>query len=410
MYGDFFLIERDSAAASRAERLALGQTSGRNEAWVRDTLFAHPEIVPVRDIDPSFGPLIPLCTELRTPAGPLDLAFINPNGQLTLVECKLWRNQEARREVVAQVLDYARAISRWNYADLQRQVCAALGQQGNLPYELAQAVVPDLSEQRFVDDTSRAMRSGKFLLMIAGDGIRDGVEAITELINRNAASGFSFALVEVALYGFDDGSLAIQPRVSAKTSIIQRTVVVVREAGNSAPLPIVDEDDAAVQATVSNGELVVARDDLGESPKQAEYRAWWTPVMLSHFQDPDQGPPVLYYPNNVRTALPWPQTWIGAWRYGGAPGTVGVALGGLSPSYNRMIEALSPSNPEILSELPPGSELVPNSKRDSETFRTIRRAADFATDDEMRRWIVETMNTYVNVFRPRLKAEMESQS
>jgi hypothetical protein len=116
----------------------------------------------------------------------------------------------------------------------------------------------------------------------------------------------------MALYGFDDGSLAIQPRVSAKTSIIQRTVVVVREAGNSGSLPIVDEDDAAVQAIVSDGESVVVRNDLGESPKQAEYRAWWTPVMLSHFQDPDQGPPVLYYPNNVRTALPWPQTWIGA--------------------------------------------------------------------------------------------------
>lgn len=410
MYGDFFLIERDSASASRAERLALGQTSGRNEAWVRDTLFAHPEIVPVRDIDPSFGPLIPLCTELRTPAGPLDIAFINPNGQLTLVECKLWRNQEARREVVAQVLDYARAISRWSYADLQRQVCASLGRQGNLPYELVKAVVPDLNEQRFVDDTARAMRAGKFLLMIAGDGIRDGVEAIAELINRNAASGFSFGLVEVALYGFDDGSLAIQPRVSAKTSIIQRTVVIVREAGNSAPLAIVDQDDAAVQATVSDGESVVARDGLGESPKQAEYRAWWTPVMLSHFQDPDQGPPALYYPNNVRTALPWPQTWIGAYRYGGAAGTVGVALGGLTPSYNRLIEALSPSSPEILSELPPGSELATNLKRDSETFRTVRQAADFAGDDEMRQWIVETMNTYVNVFRPRLKAELKNES
>ena len=53
MHGDFFLIERDGAAASRAERLALGETSGRNEAWVRDTLFAHPETIPVRDIDHS---------------------------------------------------------------------------------------------------------------------------------------------------------------------------------------------------------------------------------------------------------------------------------------------------------------------------------------------------------------------
>ena len=61
-----FLLERDGSAPLRAERLAFGDTAGRNEAWLRDTLFAHPDLLPLRDIDPSFGPLIPLCTELRT--------------------------------------------------------------------------------------------------------------------------------------------------------------------------------------------------------------------------------------------------------------------------------------------------------------------------------------------------------
>ena len=231
MFGDVFLIERDGSAAVRAERLAFGDTAGRNEAWLRDTLFAHPDLIPVRDIDPSFGPLISLCTELRTEAGTLDIAFINRFGRLTLVECKLWRNPEARRKVVAQTLDYARAISRWSYSDLQRQVTAASGRPGNVPFESTLARNPDLSEQQFVDDTSRAMRAGRFLLVIAGDGIREDVSGIAELINRNAASAFSFGLVEVALYGFGDSSLAIQPRVIARTQIIERTVVLVRDAG-----------------------------------------------------------------------------------------------------------------------------------------------------------------------------------
>ena len=108
------LLERDGSPAVRAERLAFGETAGRNEAWLRDTLFAYPDLLPLRDIDPSFGPLTPLVTELRTEAGPLDIAFINQFGRLTLVECKLWRNPEARRKVVAQALDYARAVSRWS--------------------------------------------------------------------------------------------------------------------------------------------------------------------------------------------------------------------------------------------------------------------------------------------------------
>ena len=113
--------------------------------------------------------------------------------------------------MVAQALDYARAISRWSYPDLQRQVAAATSAHGNVPFELARERNPALIEQRFVDDTARAMREGRFLLVIAGDGIREDISGMAELINRNAASAFSFSLVEVALYGFDDGSLAVQP-------------------------------------------------------------------------------------------------------------------------------------------------------------------------------------------------------
>jgi hypothetical protein len=142
MYGDFFLVEKTGAYSKRAVRLPFRDTGGRNEAWLRDTLFSNPEILPIRDIDPSYGPLLPLCRELRTEAGPLDIAYISPNGRLTLVECKLWRNPEARRKVVAQVLDYARAISRWSYSDLQRQVSMATGRQGNIPLNSPRRTIP----------------------------------------------------------------------------------------------------------------------------------------------------------------------------------------------------------------------------------------------------------------------------
>ncbi len=139
MFGDIFLIEREGDEPVRGERLAFGEISGRNESWLRDKLFDHPKLFPVKDIDPAYGPLTPLCKELRTEARPLDIAFINPFGRLTLVECKLWRKPLARREVVAQVLDYARAISRWSYSDLQRRVSAASGQAGNSPLELVKS-------------------------------------------------------------------------------------------------------------------------------------------------------------------------------------------------------------------------------------------------------------------------------
>jgi len=67
-----------------------------------------------------------LCRELTLPsAGSLDNLFITREGQLVLVEAKLWRNPEARRKVVAQALDYAAAVFRMSYGELESAVLKA---------------------------------------------------------------------------------------------------------------------------------------------------------------------------------------------------------------------------------------------------------------------------------------------
>lgn len=392
MFGDFFLIEKEGAGPVRGERLAFGETNGRNEAWLRDTLLRHPELIPVGDIDPAYGPLTPLCAELQVGAGVgrLDAAFINPFGRLTLVECKLWRNPQARREVVAQVLDYARAISRWSYSDLQRQVANATGRAGNVPYELAKTRHSDLVEHDFVDAAAAAMRAGRFLLLIAGDGIREDVGAMAELINNNAAMGFSFGMVEVALYGFADGALAIQPRAIAKTRLIEKTVVVLRDAGGgavSADLERSSEDAAAV------------RSPLGEGEKQAEYREWYKPILNMKFDDPDQEPPKLYWPNNVRVQLPWPNVWITASNLGSRE-LCGVWLveGGREKALSPTLEKM---RAELKLQLPEGS--FDQNETKGVVFGCERLWSSFTSEDEKKAWIAETLNAFVNVFRPLLK-------
>ena len=345
MYGDFILLEDDEQVARRAERLSFGDTSGRDEAWLRDTLLAHPDILPVRDIAPSFGPLVSLCRELRTDVGPIDAVFINQHGQLTLVECKLWRNPEARRKVVAQVLDYASAISRWTYSDLQRQVAMATGRQGNVPYELASAATPGLLEHQFVDATAVALAQGRFLLLIAGDGISENVGAMAELLNRHSGVGFSFGLVEIAMYGLENGSLAIQPRVLAKTQLIERSVFLVRQAAVGA-----DNVASSVVASieVEGEEESEAPSSSEESPRQAQYRRWWQPVLDAKLDDPDQTPPTLFWPNNVRLRLPWPQTWILAYATDGGRRNLAVCTAGRAEAYQGLIDALEPERGRFL--------------------------------------------------------------
>jgi len=410
MYDDFVLLEDDRSAPARAPRLELGETAGRDEKWLRDILFQYPELLPVADIDPAYKGLTPLCTELRMGAGGtnrLDLAFINPDGKLVLVECKLWRNPEARRKVVAQILDYARVIQSWSYADLQRQVSAASNGkgQGNLPFELVRQQHPQLQERRFIDQTQLAMRAGRFLLIIVGDGIREDVDAMAQLINRNAASGFSFGLVEVALYDLEERGLLVQPRVIVKTKIIERTVVVVRDPKTNEIRSQGEEDKLHIGPVE---ELIISStNEPGENPKQVAYKKWWNPVLEMNFDDPEQEPPQLFYPNNVRIALPWQNMWILLYRMNN--GRTGVCTASRKNVGQPAMDELVLQRDAILAELPDDTQVLGSgSENDGTFFRTERKTSNFKSEDENREWLIQTANQYVNALRPRLNKLLEN--
>lgn len=197
------------------------------EDWLQKRLFEHPEVLPFGEIDPSFGPVIPLCRELPTGAGDLDVAYASPTGRIALVECKLWRNPEARREVVGQILDYAKELASWDYERLSRAVGSATGRSGDALWEIATAQDPNLEQEVFVDDVTRNLREGRFLLAIVGDGIREGVESIAAFLQNQPGLRFSFALVEMAVYRMpsEPGGFLIQPRVLARTVEIERFIV-----------------------------------------------------------------------------------------------------------------------------------------------------------------------------------------
>jgi len=204
-------------------RLASGM---RDEAWLRDFLFAHPAVLPTSAIDASYTDPLPVCRELRTPAGRIDGLFVTRFGGLIVVECKLWRNPQARREVVGQILDYAKEIAAWDYADLQREVSIARSEQGtNALFELVAARYPDTDETAFVDSVTRNLTRGRLMLLLAGDGIHENTERIVEYVSRYAGLHLTFGLVEVAGYGMPDDRLLVQPRVLARTVNLERAIV-----------------------------------------------------------------------------------------------------------------------------------------------------------------------------------------
>ena len=211
-----------------------------SEGWLQDLLFRHPDLLPVEEFGPEFAPLIPLCTELSTEAGPADVVCVSPDGLITIVETKLWRNPEARREVVAQTIDYASAVQGWDYERFEdavrraRSGDSAFSLFGHVSASVAGTAEEELlSEKEFVDAVSRSLQSARFLLIIAGDGIREGAERMAAFLASSPQMHYTLALCELACYNLPDGQgRLVVPRTTARTAEVERAVVrVVRSGG-----------------------------------------------------------------------------------------------------------------------------------------------------------------------------------
>lgn len=89
--------------------------------------------------------------------GFIDNLYISPAGEVTVVEAKLWRNPEARRKVVGQILDYAAALASMSYEDLEDAVRDANGDDLSIWERIRQSPHPSppVAEAAFVDTVRR---------------------------------------------------------------------------------------------------------------------------------------------------------------------------------------------------------------------------------------------------------------
>ena len=233
------------------ERLTFSSQSNESaakydESWLQRLLHRYPESLPVSEIEPGFGRIVSIAVELKTPAGYVDNLFVTQEGNLVLVECKLWRNPAARRQVLAQIIDYAQSMSNWKYEDLDAAVKRGLGADSR---PIAKSLIdgirdstgdPDsVDEPSFIDAVQKNLRFGRMLLLIVGDGIREDAEGLTSYLQQHAGFHFTLGLIEVALYRLPNNDLLVQPRVLARTLNIERGIVTIVSKSATEP-PVID--------------------------------------------------------------------------------------------------------------------------------------------------------------------------
>ena len=175
------------------------------------------------------------------------MLYVSPSGYFTLVETKLWKSSEARRQVVAQIIDYTRRIIRWDYTHLENAFLEyarqyGVAQRGLIPY-VAEQSDEDLDEMAFTDAINRNLRLGRVLLLIVGDGIREGVEEMTAYLQDAPNLQFTLGLVEIGCYGVTAGSSApstlLVSRVVMRTKEVTRAIVQIEMSEEAARRVIV---------------------------------------------------------------------------------------------------------------------------------------------------------------------------
>jgi len=263
-YGDTILIGSLSknSPATKLSRISFMQGSeGQkyDEIWLQDLIMRYPGLLPVAQMEPVFEDMVPVCRELPLKAGYVDNVFVTPNGDIAIVECKLWRNPEARRKVIAQIVDYASELSTLSYQAFESAVLRAqLTRQSTSVEKRTLFHMVSAGEERdeaaFHDAVTRTLRRGRILLIIVGDGIREGLGSMAEFLQKHAGLHFRLCLVELALFKLPgpEGGVIAQSRILGGTTNIERGIVVLNDSRLEVRPPDVRPGGAALASTISS--------------------------------------------------------------------------------------------------------------------------------------------------------------
>lgn len=349
-------------------------------------------MLPISEIDRSFLGAIAVCTELNTPAGPIDNFLVTPDGMPVLVECKLWRNPQARREVVGQALDYAKELAQWTSADIDREV-----RRRGVPsiFSVVETSASETQEADFHDALTRNLANGRCLLLIVGDGIREGVESIFEHLRAQAILHFSFVLIELPVFSLPSGERIALPRIIAKTSVEVRRVI---ELPSGLQM---SEPEGSDTSTDLDPEASAMGDD--------RQQFWQEFLSVLSLDDPEQPIPRPTRQGFIAFSLPAPQTssWITVFRDINA-GEVGLFLSSTRDTEgHRAADRVIDDWDKIAGAIGGSSTII---ERNGKRALAEKQHFGNLSDPSVRRtafiWLAERVNTYINVLRPAIRSAL----
>ena len=231
-----------------------GVEEGYDESRLQEIVDRCPDVLAIRDFLPSAKFVVSLGREIPVDLGGrpgyIDNLLVTDKGDLVIVETKLWRNPQALREVVAQVLHYGMAVMALSVPALEHAIRKGDSKSENRLSD-GESIFDRISDKFGIHEESAVfdnrleqnIRSGEMLFLIVGDGVHLSVERFTSWLRDFKALPFQLGLIELRFFSAPPLGAIVVPRTLLKTKEIARHVVKIEmSAETSSQVKIVIED------------------------------------------------------------------------------------------------------------------------------------------------------------------------
>jgi hypothetical protein len=201
------IISKNGKNAKKVDKSRIEE-----EDYLQKYIYDNPDSIPLYDIKENIRLSI-LSREFPTDSGPIDAIGIDKDGEIYLVETKLYKNPD-KRLVVAQVLDYGASL--WKNVSFEDFIATleekssktfgmTLDQKLSETFEILDDEVLEIRE-KLRDNFNR----GNFKFVVLMDELHDELKDLIVFINQN--SKFDIFAVQMEYYKFEDYEIII-PRL-----------------------------------------------------------------------------------------------------------------------------------------------------------------------------------------------------
>jgi hypothetical protein len=178
------------------------------EAQMQEYIYDNPNVIPLYDIRADIR-LFVAAREFTTKSGPIDALGFDQDGNIYVIETKLFRNPD-KRTVVAQALDYGASL--WRHSTDFDNFIELLNRHTSKQFDSSfQQKYVEFFDKDDIGDSLIAIKdnlnSGNIKFVILMDTLHDQLKDLIVYVNQN--SQFDIYAVELEYYKHDEFEIVI---------------------------------------------------------------------------------------------------------------------------------------------------------------------------------------------------------